>query len=95
MIVIVVVKVKRQERNCSAKAPGYFTLIGDKAPPATRDSSEVVHVLNQHCYPPAGNDGRMMQCMRRGLTTMRTVVVDELPLSMPNQLPSVVPDECT
>ncbi len=26
--------------KCSRRAPGYFTLISEKAPPATRDSSE-------------------------------------------------------
>ncbi len=37
----VVVKAERRELNCSRRAPGYFTLIGDKAPPAARGSSEV------------------------------------------------------
>ncbi len=41
VVVIVVVKAYRQERKCSRLAPGYFTLNGDKAPPATRDRSEV------------------------------------------------------
>ncbi len=39
--VVVVVQAQRQELKCSRLAPGYFTLIGDKAPPAARDSSEV------------------------------------------------------
>ncbi len=38
---VVVVKAKQQELNCPRRAPGYFTLIGDKAPPAARDSSVV------------------------------------------------------
>ncbi len=37
----VVVWAQRQELKCSRRAPGYFSLIGDKAPPAARDSSEV------------------------------------------------------
>ncbi len=36
-----VVEVKRRELNCSGRAPGYFTPIGDKVPPAARDNSEV------------------------------------------------------
>ncbi len=35
---------QRQELNCSRRAPGYFTLIGEKAPPAARDSSEVARL---------------------------------------------------
>ncbi len=34
-----------------ASMPGYFTLIGDKAPPAARDSSEVARALNGRCCP--------------------------------------------
>ncbi len=35
--------IRRECRsNWSRRAPGYFTLIGDKAAPAARDSSEVV-----------------------------------------------------
>ncbi len=37
--------------------PGYITQIGDKAPPAARDNSEIAHPLNQRCYPPSGNGG--------------------------------------
>ncbi len=40
-VVVVVVQAQRQELKCSGLAPGYFNLIGDKAPPAARDSSEV------------------------------------------------------
>ncbi len=36
------VAAKPQELKCSRRAPGYFTLIGDKTPPAARDSSAVV-----------------------------------------------------
>ncbi len=36
-----VVKAKRQELNYSRRAPGYFTLPSDKAPPAARDTSGV------------------------------------------------------
>ncbi len=35
----------------------YFTLIGDKTPPAARDSSEVARALNQRCYPHTRNGG--------------------------------------
>ncbi len=41
VLVVVVVYAQRQELKCSRLAPGYFTLNGDKAPPAARDSSEV------------------------------------------------------
>ncbi len=44
--------------KCSSRAPGYFTLIGDMAPPATSDSSEVARILSRRCYPHAGNGGR-------------------------------------
>ncbi len=36
-----VVKAKRQKLKSPRRAPGCFTLIGGKAPPAARDSSEV------------------------------------------------------
>ncbi len=39
--VVVVVFALRQGLKCSRRAPSCFTLIGDKAPPAARDSSEV------------------------------------------------------
>ncbi len=38
----VVTVVTVVELNCSVGAPGYFTLIGDKAPSAERDGTEVV-----------------------------------------------------
>ncbi len=41
VVVVVVVYAQRQELKCSRRAPGYFTLIGDKAPPAARDRSKV------------------------------------------------------
>ncbi len=41
ILVVVIVSAWRQEIDCSRRAPGYFILIGDKAPPATRDGSEV------------------------------------------------------
>ncbi len=31
--------------------------IGDKAPPAARDSSEVARPLNRRCYPHTGDGG--------------------------------------
>ncbi len=39
--VIVVVEALRQRVKCPRRAPGYFILIGDKASPAARDSSEI------------------------------------------------------
>ncbi len=39
---LVVTVVTVAELNCSVGAPGYFTLIGEKAPSAARDSTEVV-----------------------------------------------------
>ncbi len=39
--VFIVVKALREGGECPRRAPGYFILIGDKASPATRDSSEV------------------------------------------------------
>ncbi len=44
-VVAVAVQAQRRELKCSRRAPGYFTLIGDKAPPAASDSSEVAHVV--------------------------------------------------
>ncbi len=38
---VVVVEAWRYELSYSRRAPGYFTLIGDKTPPAARDISEV------------------------------------------------------
>ncbi len=38
---VVVGKTNHQELNRSRRAPGHFTLVDDKAPPAARDSSEV------------------------------------------------------
>ncbi len=32
-------------------------VIGDKAPPATQDSSEVARSLKRYCYPHTGNGG--------------------------------------
>ncbi len=32
-------------RHCSGRAPGYFTVIGDKAPPAARYIEVRLHVL--------------------------------------------------
>ncbi len=31
--------------------------IGDKVPPAARDSSDVARALNQRCYPHTGDGG--------------------------------------
>ncbi len=42
--IVVVIYANRQELNCSRRASGYFTIIGDKAPPATRGSSEFARV---------------------------------------------------
>ncbi len=44
LVVVIVLKAKRQvsKLKCSRRAPGYYTLIGDKAPPATHDSSQGV-----------------------------------------------------
>ncbi len=33
--------IAQRANKCSRRVPGCFTLIGDKAPPAARDSSEV------------------------------------------------------
>ncbi len=41
--------------KCSRRAPGYFTLIGDRAPPAARDRSEVARAQKQRWYPLIGN----------------------------------------
>ncbi len=47
----------RREFNGLRRAPGYFTLIGDKAPPAAHDSSEVAHAYNLRCHPYTRNSG--------------------------------------
>ncbi len=39
------------------KSACYFTLIGDKAPPGARNSSEVARAWKQRCYPHTGNCG--------------------------------------
>ncbi len=44
VVVVVVFKAQRQERKCSRLARFYFTLNGDKAPPASSDSSEVARL---------------------------------------------------
>ncbi len=49
--------LNRIQLDCSRRAPGYFTLIGDKAPPVARDSSEVAGALNRSRYPHTGNGG--------------------------------------
>ncbi len=41
----------------SRRAPGYFTLIGDRAPPAARGSGEVARAQNRRCYPQTGKGG--------------------------------------
>ncbi len=41
--------------KCTRRVPGYFTLLGDKAPPAACDSSEVARAENQRCYPHTRN----------------------------------------
>ncbi len=46
--VIVIVEIRV---NCSRRAPGYFILIGDTAPPAARNSSEVARRLSQRSIP--------------------------------------------
>ncbi len=48
---VVGVHAYRQELNCSKRASVYFTLIGDKAPPAARGRSEVARAFNRRCYP--------------------------------------------
>ncbi len=40
------VKALHPELNCSRIATDYFTLIGDKAPPAARYTSEAVRALD-------------------------------------------------
>ncbi len=47
------VYASRQEFNCSGKAHGYFTLLGDKAPPTARDRDGVARALSQRCYHQA------------------------------------------
>ncbi len=39
--VVFVALAYHQELNCSRRVAGFFTLIGDKAPPNLRDRSEV------------------------------------------------------
>ncbi len=41
VVVIVFVEASAPRAKFSSLTPGYFTLNGDKAPPATRDSDEV------------------------------------------------------
>ncbi len=77
--------------NCSRRAPVYFTLVGDKASPAARNSSEVARALNWRCYPHTGNGGLIWFLSSslslsvdvawstpQGLTTMRTLFICSL-----------------
>ncbi len=41
-----VVQAQRHELNCSRRALGYFTLIGDRTLPTARDSSKVARTWN-------------------------------------------------
>ncbi len=41
VFIVILVNTKRHELNCSRSTPSYFTLIGDKPPPAARYSNEV------------------------------------------------------
>ncbi len=41
--------------HCSRREPGFFTLIGDKAPSTARDGSEVARALNRRDLH-TGND---------------------------------------
>ncbi len=61
------VKALHPELNCSRIATGYFSLIGDKAPPAARYSSEVVRALDGRCYPHTGN-GEIRWCFSSSLS---------------------------
>ncbi len=45
VVVVVVVNAEHQELKCSRRAPGYFTLIDDRALPASRNSSDVPNTL--------------------------------------------------
>ncbi len=54
----------------------YFTLIGDKAPPATRDSSEDACALNQRRYPYTGNGGHSW-CLSSSLSLVELFTLDE------------------
>ncbi len=53
----VVISAQNRQLKCSRRAPGYFTLIGDKAAPPTRHRTEVARALRQRCYPHTGNGG--------------------------------------
>ncbi len=55
--------------NCSRRAPGCLTLIGDKAPPVARDISEVARALNQCFYPRTGNGGHSW-CLSSSLSLL-------------------------
>ncbi len=60
------VKALHPELNCSKTAPGFFTPIGDKAPPAARYSSEVARALDGRCYSHTGN-GELSWCLSSSL----------------------------
>ncbi len=65
------------------KSAWLLRLIGDKAPPATGDSSEAARTLNRRCYPHIGNGEHSLPSRtkpwmlpsprHRGFTTMRTL----------------------
>ncbi len=52
--------------NRSGTAPGYFTLIGEEAPPTVRDTSEGVRTFNQRCCPDSEN-GAFSWCLSSSL----------------------------
>ncbi len=49
------------------RAPGYPTVVGDKAPPAPRDSNEFARAYNQRCYHHTGIGGHSW-CLSSGLS---------------------------
>ncbi len=57
-------------------------LIGDKAPPAARNSSEVVRTLKQRCYPHTGNDEHSW-CLSSNLSLSVVFSIQDVALSAP------------
>ncbi len=59
------------------KSARLLHLIGDKAPPAARDSDEVARALNQHCYSHIVNGGRIWCLSSRPSLSLRFPIQEE------------------
>ncbi len=73
-------------QESSRRAPGYFTLIGDNAPPAARDSSEVARAFGRRCYPHTGN-GEHSWCLSSSLSLSVGFSIQDKPMDVARSAP--------